>query len=81
MLQKILGIIGIFVGMLLVIKAEWFLKNFGRIDWAERKLSTEGGTRIFYKLLGLILIFVGLLLIFGLFEGIVAWVFSPLLPK
>ncbi len=68
-------------GMLLVIKSEWFLENFGRIAWAEEKLGTEGGTRFFYKILGLLFIFLGMLLLFNLFGGIVLWVFSPLIPS
>ncbi|OGY41580.1 MAG: hypothetical protein A2Y82_01140 [Candidatus Buchananbacteria bacterium RBG_13_36_9] len=81
MFLKIFGLILVVVGPLLVIKAEWFLENFGRIEWAEAHLGTEGGTRLFYKLLGIIFIFFGLTMIFNLFGGIVTWVFSPLLPK
>ena len=81
MFLKIFGAILVIIGPFLVIKAEWFLENFGRIEWAEQHLGTEGGTRLFYKLLGLIFIFFGLTMVFNLFGGIVYWIFSPLLPK
>jgi hypothetical protein len=57
------------LGALLVIKSEWFLQNFGTINWAERNLGTNGGSRLAYKLLGIIVIFFGFLLITGLFGG------------
>lgn len=79
MLTIILGIIGVVVGALMVIKNEWFLENFGRINWAEMKLT--GGTRSFYRILGIIFIFFGFTMIFNLFGGIVNWVFSPLMPN
>lgn len=56
-------------GALLVIKTEWFLQNFGTIDWAEQKLGTNGGSRLAYKLIGIIAIFFGFLLISGMFNG------------
>lgn len=79
MFVTIFGVFLFIAGILLIIFTEWFLNNFGRIDWAEQKLG--GGTRTFLKILGLILIFVGLLMIFGLFGGLVLWIFSPLMPK
>ncbi len=60
------GLLLVGVGFLFIWKTEWFLKNIGRIDWAERKL---GGTRNFYKLLGLLVIFIGLLTMTGLLRG------------
>jgi hypothetical protein len=81
MFLKVFGIILVLIGPFLVIKAEWFMENFGRIAWAEEKLGSEGGTRLFYKLLGIIFIFFGMTMILGLFGGIVLWIFSPLLPK
>lgn len=79
MFVRIFGFILFIIGLLFIIFTEWFLNNFGRIDWAEQKLG--GGTRLFYKLLGLILMFVGMLMMLDLFGGLVMWVFSPLMPK
>jgi len=79
--QIILGIVGIIVGTMMVAKSEWLLSAFGRVNWAEAHLGTEGGTRIFYKLLGLITIFVSLLIMTGTVEGVLMAIFSPLFPN
>lgn len=62
-----LGVSGI--GVLLVLKSEWFFENFGSIAWAEEHLGTNGGSRLMYKFIGLALIFIGFMLITNLFEG------------
>lgn len=76
--QIIIGIVGIISGCIMVIKSEWLLSAFGRVNWAEAHLGTEGGTRIFYKLLGLITIFVSLMIMTGMIEGVILAIFSPL---
>lgn len=58
------------IGFVIVWKSEWFLQNFGAIPWAEAKLGTSGGSRLFYKLIGLGVIFVGILMMTGLFGGL-----------
>ena len=78
MFGRIFGIFLILAGIAMVIKSDWFLKNFGSIPWAEEKL---GGSLFFYKLLGILFIFIGLTLIFNLFGGIVLFVFGPLIPN
>lgn len=67
-LRIVLGILGTAIGLILIIKTEWFLENFGRIEWAEQKLGTEGGTRLFYKLFGLIFIFLAFVYMAGLWD-------------
>ena len=76
--QIIVGIIGIVAGCIMVIKSEWLLSAFGRVNWAEIHLGTEGGTRFFYKLIGIITIFVSLLIMTGMIEGVIVAIFSPL---
>ena len=76
-----LGIIILAVGVVLVIKTEWFLENFGRISWFEKVLGTEGGTRLGYKLLGVLGIFIGIILATGSGESFFLWVLSPLFPN
>lgn len=76
-----IGVIGLAVGTLMIMRSEWFLSFFGRIDWAEIHLGTEGGTRVFYKILGLLTIFISLLIITGMIEGFVLAIFSPLIRK
>ncbi len=77
----IIGIIGIVVGCIMVIKSEWFLSFFGRIDWAEIHLGAEGGTRLFYKLLGMATILISLLIMTGMIEGVLMAIFGPLFGK
>ena len=60
-----LALIGI--GILPVIKTQWFLENFGSIAWAEQHL---GGSRMFYKLLGLLISLAGILLATNILGGI-----------
>jgi hypothetical protein len=74
----IVSIIGIVVGSIMVIKSEWFLSFFGRIDWAEIHLGGEGGTRVFFKLLGILIILVSLMVMTGMIEGVLFAIFGPL---
>ena len=69
------------IGSLLLIKTEWFLNNFGRIQWAEMHLGTEGGSRLFYKLLGILIIFISFLFITGLMQKLLLKFLSPFLPS
>ena len=68
-MRYIIGIIAIGLGLLLIVKTEWFISNFGRNAWAEEKLGYSGGTRLMYKGLGLILIFFGMLAVTNMMGG------------
>ncbi len=70
-MQIIIGIVASLLGLGIVLKTEWIIENFGTNSWAEDKLGTSGGSRLFYKLLGLIIILVGFMLITGLFQGFI----------
>lgn len=59
------------IGFLFVWKSEVLLQNVGAIPWAEDKLGSMGGTRMFYKLLGLLIIFFGFLTMTGLTGGFI----------
>lgn len=76
-----LGIVILAIGIVLILKTEWFLQNFGRIAWFEKVFGTEGGTRLGYKLLGIIAIFIGIVLSTGSGESFLTWLLSPLVPK
>jgi hypothetical protein len=78
MFRYILSFISILIGALLVIKTDWFLKVLGRIEWAERHLGTEGGSRLFYKLLGLLIIIIGFMIMTGAFQALLVKTLSPL---
>jgi len=73
-----IGLILIALGVMMVIKTEWLLNNFGRIAWFEEHLGVEGGSRLGYKIVGLLLIFFGLLAMTGLSGGFANWALSPL---
>lgn len=68
-MRYFIGICLVLIGVALVLKAEWFLQNFGTNAWAEDKLGTSGGTRLMYKLLGIISIFLGFLTITNMIQG------------
>lgn len=69
----------IIVGALVVIKSNKILNSLGRINFFERYLGAEGGSRLGYKLVGLLMIFIGILVVTNMIGGFIAWMFSPLL--
>jgi hypothetical protein len=77
-MRYVLGLIGIAIGFLLIWKSEWIINNFGRIDWAEQHLGSEGGTRLMWKLIGLLVIILSMLFMFGMLQSILLAVLSPL---
>lgn len=78
-MQFILGLIFFAAGAAIVIKSETMLNAFGRIEFFERHLGVEGGSRLGYKIIGMATIFIGILLITGLFNGFIYWILSPLI--
>lgn len=68
-----LGIIFCIIGAIITLNSEWFFREFGRIEWAEKYLGMEGGTRMFYKLLGIFIIFVGFFVLSGIHFQILNW--------
>lgn len=68
-MRYFIGIIMVLIGVLLVIKTEWFIQNFGNNAWAEEHLGTSGGTRLMYKLIGIAFIFFGFLAITNLHQS------------
>ncbi len=62
------ALIAIVVGVLLVLKSNWIVNNFGYIDGAERYLRVWGGTRLFWKLVGIGIIIIAFLQVGGLLE-------------
>jgi cytochrome bd-type quinol oxidase subunit 1 len=75
-MKYIFGILGIIIGTLMVIYTEWIVDNFGRSPWAERHLSTSGGSRLLYKLLGLAAILLALMMMTGQLGDILLWFFG-----
>ena len=65
----IIGSLMAVAGILMIIKTEWIVQNFGTNAWAEAKFGFSGGSRIFYKLIGLGIIFIGFIIMTGMWEG------------
>lgn len=81
MTNVLIGLGLVALGFLITLKSEWMLRNFGRVEWAEKHLGIQGGSRLFYKLIGLLTIIIGLLVTTDLFHGAMETILSPLLPK
>jgi hypothetical protein len=73
------GLIVMAVGLLMVMKTETLLSAFGRIDFFDHYLGSEGGTRLGYKLIGLLAIFIGVLMVTNMIDGFLTWLLGPLL--
>lgn len=74
--MRFIWLIGLPLGATFIVYTEWFFQNFGTIDWAEEKLGSSGGTRLFYKLFGLAIIIFSLLGVSGALGGIVLGIFG-----
>jgi hypothetical protein len=75
----ILGLVITAVGVFIIVKTESILSNFGRIEFFERHLGTEGGSRLGYKLVGMLTIFIGMMIMTNMIGGLMEWILSPLL--
>jgi len=75
----LIGLIILSIGLIFIIKTEWFMSNVGRIGWFEEHLATSGGSRMGYKLLGMLVVFIGILFITDMIGGMLRFVLSPLL--
>jgi hypothetical protein len=76
-MRYVIGLIFTALGVMMVIKTEWVVDFSGRVDFAEKYLGTEGGTRIFWKLVGVIIVIVSWMYMFNLGESILRWLFLP----
>lgn len=70
------GLLLIAGGLFLIIKTELMMSWFGRIAWAEEKLGTEGGTRVFYKLIGMGSIVLAFMIMSGKIVSLLDFVFK-----
>lgn len=74
-----LGLVMLGIGALLAVKTEWFLNNFGNINWFEDKFGSSGGSRLGYKLIGFVFLFLGIIFITGSGNNFMSWLLGPLL--
>jgi len=77
-MKYFLGLLVIAFGFLIVWKSDWIVNNFGRVNWAEKYLGYDGGSRLFWKLMGIVVIILSMLYMFGFIGGIIDAIFSPL---
>ncbi len=76
-MRYFVGIAGTIVGFLLVWKTTPVLNFTGRIEFAEKYLGTEGGSRLFIKLVGCLVIVISWMIMLNLGEGILRTLFLP----
>ncbi len=77
-MKYFIGLLGIALGCLLIIKTEGFIESFGTSAWAEEHMGSNGGTRLLYKLIGLGIIFLSFMGMFGLLGGFILGTFGRL---
>ncbi len=77
----IVFIIGTALGVAMNLKTGAFLNFTGKIEWAERHLGMEGGTRLFYKLLGLIVIFISWMYAFNWMNDLLQFLLGGLFRR
>lgn len=77
-MKYFLGILGVALGVIIILKTEWIIQNFGTSAWAESKMGTSGGSRLLYKLIGLIIIVIAVLGATDMLGGIVLAIFGRL---
>ena len=75
----LIGLIIFAIGVFMVIKSEAMLNSFGRIEFFEKHLGTEGGSRLGYKLIGILAIFIGFLVLTNMINDFLGWLLSPLM--
>ena len=75
----LLGLVILAVGVFIVIKSEAMLNSFGRIEFFERHLSSDGGSRLGYKIIGIATIFIGFLIMTNMIGGFLSWLLAPIL--
>jgi len=72
-----IGILGTLAGFMLVWKTTPVLNFTGRIEFAEKYLSTAGGTRFFIKIVGVVIILISWMYMFNLGGWIIYALFLP----
>jgi hypothetical protein len=73
-----LGLLAIALGIVIVIKKDWFVQNFGSIAWAEEHLGTSGGSRLMWQLIGIAMILISLMVMTGMMQAIALSILAPL---
>ena len=77
-MSTFLGFLGLALGFVMVWKSNWLVANFGRLNWAEEHLGSDGGSRLGWKLIGLGVIVLSLLYMFGFLGGLFLSIFGSI---
>jgi len=75
----IFGLVMMGIGAFITIYSEKIFNTFGRIEFFEKYLGTEGGSRLGYKLFGILVFFIGTLILTGMIQDFIMWILSPIL--
>lgn len=70
------GLALIVVGVLMVIKTEWFYSITGALEWPEKHLGV-GMTRLFLKIVGVVMVFFAFALLSGDLNGPAHAILTP----
>ena len=76
-MQYFIGALGTIAGFMLVWKTAAILSFTGSIDFAEKYLGAEGGSRLFIKIIGVVIIFVAWMYMFNMGGSIIRFLFLP----
>jgi len=76
-MQYFIGALGTIAGFMLIWKTTAIYNFTGQIEFAEKYLGTEGGSRLFIKLVGIIIILISWLYMFNLGSSILTTLFLP----
>jgi hypothetical protein len=75
----IFGLIIAAVGAVMVVKSEAMLSAFGRMDFFEKYLGTDGGSRLGYKLIGIAITMIGFMVMTDMFTSFLETLLWPIL--
>jgi hypothetical protein len=76
-MRYFIGILGTVAGFMLIWKTTDVFNFVGQVDFAEKYLGSEGGTRLFIKIIGIIVIMASWLYMFKLGGWILYALFMP----
>lgn len=77
-MRIILSLVCATIGVLISIKSNWIVNNFGTVPWAEKHL---GSSTLFWKLFGLLATIVAIFTMIGITDTVLISIFSRFTPK
>ena len=73
-----LSLVFVVVGILITMKANWIVENFGTLPWAEKHL---GSTSLYWKLFGITVTTVSILTMIGVTQAVLVSIFGRFAPR